>query len=341
MSANEFLKVLFEKRDLTYEEINKYLDRNEPKLHYEIVREYPRRKGKGLRPTLCLLTCEAFGGKPEKAIKTAAAIQMFEDWVLIHDDVEDDSDMRRGKPALHKLYGKELAINAGDTLHVLMWKVLRDNEEILGPDKTFRVMDEMVEILLTTTAGQFMELSWIRDERFDITEEEYFQMTSMKAGTYTIVGPCKLGAIVANAEEKHLKTIEEFGSYLGVAFQIQDDALNLIGEEKKYGKEIGGDILEGKRTLMLIHLLKNCGESEKEKVIEIYRKKRSQKTVEDVKYVLSLMRKYGSIQYGVSTSRKLAEKAKRIFNEKLGFLPETTAKKNLRMAFDFVIERTF
>lgn len=337
-------QILEENRKITYDLIYPYLNLEfanlngtVPKSYFDAIKEYPMRQGKGLRPTLLLLSYEAFGGKKELALNTAAAFQLFEDWVLIHDDIEDWSDERRNKPALHKLIGMELALNAGDSLHVIMWKVLMDNEKLLGKKNTIRIMNEMANVLLTTTIGQHKEIEWIQKQNFDITEKDFFEMAEMKAGVYTVAGPITLGAAVAGAKKSLLKKIHSHCRKLGVAFQLQDDILNLTADAKKYGKEIGGDIWEGKRTLILIHTLKNCSPEERQRVIEVYKKKREEKNEEEVKFVWELMKKHQSVEYAINIARKLGQEAKQ---ELVKLIPtDNKAGGEISILFDFIVNR--
>ncbi|HLE07790.1 MAG TPA: polyprenyl synthetase family protein [archaeon] len=338
-TTEQFKKVLAEKREIVWAEIQKFLPSKEPKEFYKIVREYPERKGKYLRPSLVLLACEAFGGDPAKAVRTAAAMQTSEDWILIHDDWMDGSDMRREKPCLHKIYGDYHAINAGDALHMIMWKMLLDNHEVLGYEKSMEVANEFYNILLTTAEGQWLEGAWMQSGNIALTDEDWFKVADAKAGYYTITGPMRLGAIVAGRNKETLDKLFEFGIPFGRAFQLQDDILNVAGDEKKYGKEIGGDILEGKRTLILGHLMRTCAPQEKKKVEEIFAKSRPQKTEEEKNYVLDLMRKHGSIDYARAVAKKLSGEAKEVFEKNFQSLPETEAKNNLRLAVDFVVNR--
>lgn len=335
----DFTKVLAEKKDITYNEIFKYLPDKEPKEHYQSVREYPSRKGKALRPTLLLLSCEAFGGDPSKAVKTAAAMQTSEDWILIHDDIEDHSDERRGKPALHKMYGEEIAINTGDALHMVQWKILSDNIGFLDNRIVRKLFDKMFEVLMVTAEGQYLEIKTMRDSPMEMSDELFYKIADGKSAWYSIVGPIQLGAIIAGASDEDLAKIAEFGVPAGRAFQIQDDVLNLIGDVKKYGKEIGGDILEGKRTLVFAHLMRNCIPQEKAKVAEIYLKKREEKTEEDKEYVLSLMHKYGSIEYARQKARDFAKNALDSFKKNFSNLPGKKAAAELAAGIEFIVTR--
>ncbi|MCD6522565.1 MAG: polyprenyl synthetase family protein [Candidatus Diapherotrites archaeon] len=329
--------ILAKRKRIVQREMLKQIGSGKPKILWDMMKDYPQRGGKFLRPALIMITCEAFGGKPKKATLTAAAYEMFQDWILIHDDIEDKSDERRGKPCLHKMHGIPLAINAGDALHGLMWRTLLKNKKVLGEKKTLRVMEEFADVITKTTMGQTMELYWVENNIWDVSEKDYYKMIGLKTSPYTITHPCRLGAIIAGKSEKTINAFNAFGDALGKAFQIQDDVLNLIADESKYGKEIAGDLYEGKRTLILIHLLRSCTKSEREKVIKILSKRREDKKKSEIRYILRLMHSYGSIDYAVSQARRYAVKAKRLFNRIN--IPEGRAKKELEAIIDFVVER--
>ena len=335
----DFIRILKEKKPKIYEKILEYLPDKFPEEHYKMVREYPERQGKYFRPVMVLLANEMFGGKEEDAIITSAGMQISEDWLLIHDDVEDESEERRGKPALNKMYHPYLALNAGDALHMIMWNIFFDNLETLEIDKAKRIFRLMMDILLRTAEGQYMEISWIVNKKLDVTEEEYYQMIDRKTAAYTIYGPLQLGATVAGATGSTIASIKDWGVPFGRAFQIHDDVLNLVADQEKMGKEVGGDILEGKRTLMLIHLLANCTQDEKNKIVNIYLKQRKDKTEEEKVYVMNMMKRYGSIQYAHQKSLEYAEQAKTIFNKSTSMLKDTFAKKAIMAGIDFVVKR--
>ncbi|MDG6913851.1 MAG: polyprenyl synthetase family protein [Nitrososphaerota archaeon] len=278
-------------------------------LLYRMMRDYPSRPAKGMRPFLCVASCRAAGGPEDDAILTAACIELFQHWILVHDDIEDGSELRRGEPALHKKYGEPLALNAGDALHARTWGALLKNREKLGPDKTFAVLEEFSRMVDETTEGQHMELGWVVSKRWDLGERDYFDMCARKTSWYTVASPCRMGALVAGASPGVLTGLKEFGTSLGIAFQIQDDALNLIGDQKKYGKAKSDDILEGKRTLILLHLLSVAPQSERDKVIAIMNKGREQKSEGDVSYVLSLIEKYDAVGFARKRAAELLKLA--------------------------------
>ncbi len=278
-------------------------------LLYKMMRDYPSRPAKGMRPFLCITTCRAAGGAEGDALLTAACIELFQHWILIHDDIEDGSELRRGQPALHRKYSEALALNAGDALHARMWGALAHNREKLGLEATVKIVEEFSKMVNETTEGQHMELGWVENRRWDLKEAEYYEMCTKKTSWYTVASPCRLGAIVAGSQESVLAKLRDFGLKLGVAFQIQDDALNLVGDQKKYGKAKSDDILEGKRTLILLHLLGNVSPSEKKKLISIMNKQRSEKTLADMAYVLSLMERHDAIGYARKRAFELMKEA--------------------------------
>jgi geranylgeranyl diphosphate synthase type II len=278
-------------------------------LLYTMMRDYPSRQAKGMRPFLCVTACRAAGGTEDDSILTAACIELFQNWILIHDDIEDGSELRRGEPALHHKYSEALALNAGDALHARTWDALLKNNAKLGSQKTIAVLDEFSRMVNETTEGQHMELGWVVSKRWDLGEKDYYEMCTRKTSWYTIASPCRLGAIIAGAQPKVLEDLREFGMALGVAFQIQDDALNLVGDQDKYGKAKSDDILEGKRTLILLHLLETAGQSERDRAIAIMNKDRAKKTKADVAYVLALIDEHDAVGYARKRAAELLKEA--------------------------------
>ncbi|MEM3386568.1 MAG: polyprenyl synthetase family protein [Nitrososphaerales archaeon] len=328
------------------QEVYTYIDAKLPRSHahsdivtfYEMLRDYPSRPSKGLRAALCMLTCEAFGGQRDLCIPTAAAIEIFQSWVLIHDDIEDDSEMRRGQPVLHKKFGIPMAINAGDALHGKMWEVLLENKRILGESKTLSILEEFCKMVNETTEGQHLELTWVCKRRWDLVDEDYFFMCGKKTSWYTAITPFRLGAIIADADKHTLEQMVHLGYKLGLAFQIRDDALNLMAEEK-YGKEAAGDIYESKRTLILIDALKRCSAEEREKAKQILDKPRPSKNPEEVKWILDLINKTNSLQYALGVAEKLAQEAKQYFEEVFKEAQCAEAKDAIRSFIEYMVSR--
>lgn len=300
-------------------------------FHRDIVGDYPQRQGKYLRPTLLLLTAQGMGVNKVKAKKVAAAMQMSEDWILNHDDIEDDSPDRRGKPALHKLVGTELAINAGDGLHVLMWEMLLDSSK--------EIQKEFLVMLRRTILGQTIELKWAKDNRSDLKEEDVMLILESKTGYYTIAGPMRLGAIMARASKKELAIIYKFGVILGKAFQIVDDVLDLTSDFAGLKKIKGGDILENKKTVMLMHLINKSNKKDQQIISKILKKKREEKTEKDIMVIINLMEKYNSIEYGRQLAAKFSREALKIFDNEMRFIKKEPYRSELRAGIEFIVNR--
>lgn len=319
----------------TLDTLIRYLPTREPRRHlYNLVPIYPLRPGKGFRPGLCIATCKAFGGEMELALRSAVALELFHNGFLIHDDIEDGSLYRRGGQTLHMEYGLPVAVNVGDATFVLSIRPLMDNLPTLGAELTWRVFAEIEHMVHQSVEGQAMELGWVQDNQCKLTDKDYIEMTLKKTCWYTCIHPCRIGALIATEGAVNLDRFNRFGCYMGTAFQIQDDILNLTGEHAKYGKEIGGDIWEGKRTLVLIHLLNNCNGWEKDRLQSFLATPRRHRRARDVKWVYWLMAKYESIEYARSCSRQLAGAALKEFYSAYGDVPDSDDK---RLLFDIVM----
>ncbi len=333
-----FLKELQRLKPQVWEVIQKYLPAKDPHRHYQMIADYPRRQGKYLRPALVILAAQMYGGKDADSLLTAAALQTAEDWLLIHDDVEDHSLLRRSKPALSILYSPELALNAGDGLHIIMWKILGDNVRLLGPERGWKVYDKMIDVLSTTIEGQFIDLSWTDKQQLLISEKDYFDMIGRKSAYYSITAPLQLGAIIAGQPDQELAKIETWSKPAGLAFQLWDDVLDIL-TAKNSSKELYRDISEGKRTLLLIHLLKQCTPAERRLINKIYSEPREQKSWQEKKLIVSLMKKYGSVTYVQETAKKLAGTAQQNFLKTTTNLLDTTAKKAIFTSLQFIVSR--
>ena len=307
---------------------------------FEMINDYPSRVGKGLRPSILLIFCRAFGGDIDRAINTAAALELFQNWIVIHDDIEDGSELRRGLPALHVKYGMPLALNAGDALAGKMWELLKDNRQILGADLTLDVIEQFLTMYNMTTSGQHIELSWVQNMRWDLTRDDYFEMCRRKTSWYTCATPAWTGALIAGADYRYRDIIFAFGFDLGVAFQIQDDILNLIGREEEYGKEILGDLWEGKRTLITIDLMEKASAEQKEYLKSVLDQPRPDKRVEDIKRIRKLIDDYDCLNAAMKTSIDLAGRARGNF-ARLNSAIDVRQQEVIMEMIDFMVSRKF
>ena len=312
----------------------------EPQRHlYAIVADQVQNEGKGIRPALCLSTCQAFGGDESQALPSAAAIELLHNAFIVHDDVEDQSDFRRGLPTLHQKYGIPIAINVGDAMNAMSVRLLRQNFSRLGPELSARIFDEFDHMSSETIEGQAMELGWIRDNDCNTTEDDYLLMVLKKTGWYSFIHPMRIGALIAQPQRTDLDTFNRFGYFLGAAFQIQDDVLNLIGDQRKYGKEIAGDLLEGKRTLILAHLFANSTPHEKERLKAFLGKPRAQRLPRELAWLRALVEARGSIEYARDAARTFSEGARREFEASFATAAPSSALSFIESLLEYVFRR--
>jgi geranylgeranyl diphosphate synthase type II len=286
--------------------LQKYLPAREPRKYlYDLAADYPNRGGKMMRPSICIATARAFGGRLEDALASAVAFELLHNAILIHDDVQDESDERRSRPTMHILHGVPLAINAGDTLMLLSLKPLLENHSTLGADLSVRILEELQQVASDSAEGQAMELGWRHDNAIDLTTADYLDMVLKKTCGMAAIYPSRVGALIGTRGRIDLNRFVRFGFFLGAAFQIQDDILNLFADDR-YGKERNGDIWEGKRTLMLIHLLQHCAHSERERITDILHGPRKARCETEVRWIRRLMDRYGCIDYAQRIAHGLA-----------------------------------
>jgi geranylgeranyl diphosphate synthase, type II len=273
---------------------------------YRVARAYPSRPGKAIRPALCIATSRAFGGSDADIVPIAVAIELLHNAFLIHDDIVDGSERRRGRPTLSAQFGLALALNAGDALAVLSNQVLRRHVGSMDGELAERILSEFDAMALRTLEGQATELGWRRDRVDALEPEDYLDLIMHKTCWYTTVHPLRVGALVGSGGVAALGPMVRFGFHLGASFQIQDDLLNLLGDERAYGKEIDGDLFEGKRTLPLIHLLRNARGADRETLARYIRLQRSERTPAMVAEIRRLLDAYGSIAFAAAYAQGIA-----------------------------------
>lgn len=328
-------------KDRVREEMRRMIPDREPRgALYDLIRDYPSREGKGLRPTLTIAACCALGGRAEDAIRSAAAIELFHNGFLVHDDISDESTHRRGLSTLHEAHGVGLAVNTGDAMNLLAIDSILSNLDTLGLARTLGLIHEVMHMCRETLEGQAIELSWIRNVEVPARDEDYFLMSTKKTGWYTCISPCRMGAVCAGeSDPRVLDRFNEVFRLVGIAFQIQDDVLNLVGDEALYGKEPLGDLLEGKRTVMLIHLFRTADARTRARLEQILRLPRPRKTQADAEEILAAMRRFGAIDYAVALADRLAHEGVRRFEADLAPLAESEAKAVLRQIANYVTTR--
>ncbi len=276
---------------------------------YELMLKYPLRSAKGLRPALAIAACRALGGKQQDVLSSAAVLELYHNAFLIHDDIEDGSLSRRGFPTLHREHGVPIAINVGDAMLALSLSPLLENIKTLGLGKALKVLSTVQRMALHSAEGQALELHWIRLGEWTLRDIDYGHLVFKKTCWYTFIAPLLVGGIIAGASATQLRLLRRFGGFLGVAFQIQDDVLNLVANEKAYGKELDGDLWEGKRTLILLHTLRNLPTPQRERAREILLKPREDKHPDEVRELKAMVRAHGGVEYAQAWARRLCQKA--------------------------------
>lgn len=228
----------------------------EPKQLYTPISYALESGGKRLRPMLTLMATKLFGGDINKAMPAAVALEIFHNFTLLHDDIMDRADMRRNRPTVHVKWDDNTAILSGDAMLIKAYQYLSKTET----DKKEEILDLFTTTALQVCEGQQYDANF--ETRTDVTIEEYYHMIYLKTAVL-LACALKMGAILGGASKEDANNLYEFGINIGIAFQLRDDYLDCYGDESTFGKKIGGDIMCGKRTFLLIQTLKNCGVSQR------------------------------------------------------------------------------
>ncbi|MGE2728063.1 polyprenyl synthetase family protein [Mycolicibacterium vaccae] len=345
----------------------------------DLILDYPRRGGKALRPALSIALCLGLGGHLDAVLPTAATLELYHNAFLIHDDIEDESWWRRGKPTMHVDHGVPVAVNVGDAMLSLSLQPLLDNVDCVGLGPALRILRAVAHMTRKTVEGQAIELDWVRCNTWRLEDADYLKMVELKTSWYSFITPLQTGAIAAGEGPERMAPLEAFGRHLGAAFQITDDLLNLRADPQDYGKEIGGDLWEGKRTLMLLHALRCAEPAERERAVHILAKRRPHteddpgitgllgrlctrgelsragrdiitdflaqhsvsdtKTLDDVRWIHELMNRVGSLEYAREVAAQHARQAAAILDA-LDWLPPSQHRDALTSLVDYVHGRT-
>jgi geranylgeranyl diphosphate synthase type I len=350
-------KFLEEKAPLIDKAIEKYIPRkfskksvlfkiNPPKYSYNVeildkalaepIWEILDRGGKRWRPALFLLICEALGKNSEDYLDFAVIPEVIHNGTLIIDDIEDSSELRRGKPCTYRVYGVDVAVNAGNAMYYLPLLPLMEKRAKLSAETLRDIYEVYVQEMINLSMGQAMDIAWHRGiaNADALGEEDYLQMCAYKTGTLARMA-AKMAAILAGADKELVEKLGRLAESIGVAFQMQDDILDLTGKE--FAKKKGGcgqDITEGKRTLMVIRTLKNASNADKTRLIRILNMHTSDQTLRDE--AISIMQKYRAVDHVKHTAAQIVEES---WGEAEKLLPTPQAKEKLKAFAEFLIKR--
>ena len=329
MNSALFDDVLEEYAALTRGKMTDYLPEGRPHRYlYEPISDYPGRGGKMMRPAICIATAKAFGAEADDAVRIAVSIELLHNALLIHDDIEDESESRRGEPTLHLKYGLPIALNAGDALALSSLRPLSDLLPDVGPWLGMALIREMDRMARESAEGQAMELGWRRDNVVNLMPEDYLQMVLKKTAWLATIYPCRTGAMLGLRSEIDLSAFVRFGFFIGAAFQINDDILNIEADDR-YGKEICGDLLEGKRTLMLIDLLQRLTPAENARMLDALARPREQQCLEDTAWMRRRLLEEGCLDRARAAAEGMVGAAMHEFRLAFGHLPDSRDKRFL------------
>ncbi|MBE0649811.1 MAG: polyprenyl synthetase family protein [Bacteroidales bacterium] len=235
-----------------------------------------RMKAKRLRPILLLTACEAFGGNPETALDAASAVEIYHNFTLVHDDIIDKADIRRNESTVHKKYGINKAILAGDAMLIHAQQLINTAAASIN---NFDLVKTFQKTAMDVIKGEQMDVDF--EDLPEVSVEDYLEMSRLKTSVL-LAGSLKLGAMIGEASNADLEKIYDFGMNLGLAFQIKDDYLDSFGDQKTFGKKIGGDILQNKKTYLLCVALKKANENTKKEIFNIIEEKDSEKKINEM-----------------------------------------------------------
>jgi geranylgeranyl diphosphate synthase type II len=320
---------------------------------YKLMLNYPLRYGKALRPALSIAICRARGGSLSAVLPTAAVLELYHNAFLIHDDCADQSEMRRSEPTLHRQYGLPIAVNVGDGMLAVAIQPLLDNIERVGLGKALKILRIVSRMARETAEGQMIELDWIRSENWIQDDSDYTRLVHKKSGWYTFIAPIMVGAVAAGLSDTEVTRLGRIAIPLGIAFQAQDDILNLSANSETYGKDSSGDLWEGKHTLILIHALRSATPNDRMEALSILRKpqrpsghagdaKREMepKSQTDIEFLRRLIEHSESIPYTWARARTYAGRFKRDLDSVCKTWSHSVHRDFLHELAEFTINRT-
>ncbi len=304
--------------------IEKLLPVMHPRGLYEASRHLVDSGGKRLRPSMLLLAAEAAGGEALALAPAAVSIELVHNFTLIHDDIMDNADVRRGRPTVHKIWGQSGAILAGDTLYSKAFQVL--GMTAASPERILGAMNMLSRTCTAICEGQWLDMEFESKDR--VTENEYMEMIEKKTGVL-YGASAGMGGLLAGASPEVVRALDEFGRLTGMGFQLQDDVIDLLTPEEVSGKRQGGDLIEGKKTLIMIHAFTN------DVVVPVFSKKDA--SAEEIFRSISILEGSGSIEYARSRAEEMVAQGKRA----LDVLPPSSARETLLELADYMIRRRY
>jgi geranylgeranyl diphosphate synthase type I len=315
---NDELANYLVKRDLKPEEL------------YNAIRHLPiTGGGKRLRPIVAILATQAVGGDSKKIMPYGVALEILHNFTLIHDDIMDECDTRRGIPAVHAKWGLPMGILAGDTMFAMLFEILNQVEM---DDKMYRsISQDVAKLAREVCEGQYWDMFF--EDQKKIEELQYYHMIERKTATFFEIA-MKNGAELGGGEPQQVKKLAECGRLLGLAFQVWDDYLGIVGKTEETGKPARSDIVQGKKTLVYVSTHAKLDPFDRRQFVDLY--KQETKSPKDIEAIVKFMEKSGGLEHARSRAREFSSFAKATLSE----LPETAAKRLLLLLCDFASNRT-
>ena len=319
------------------EKVNRFIEKvvdseSEPKNLYRAARHIIDAGGKRLRPFLVLKSCKMVGGNEEDALATASSLELLHTFTLLHDDIMDQDEKRRGVPSVHTKWGVPIAIVAGDLLFAKVYEAITKHTDTkhVKPKRILQVMQEVSEATVSICEGQTRDMMFENKET--VSEAEYFEMIRGKtAALFETSARC--GGLLGGATKSQVKRLGEFGHYAGIAFQVIDDVLALTADEKVLKKPVGNDIREGKRTLIVVYALEKASKSQRKQILETLGNKYA--SPEQIQETIEIIESLGAIAY----AKKLADKYIRKAKKALARFPDSEDKEDLLNLADLIFAR--
>jgi len=308
-----------------------------PRELYDASRHLIKAGGKRVRPFLVIQSCRAVGGREDSVLPAAVAVELIHNFTLIHDDIMDQDELRRGAPTVHVLWGVSTAILAGDLLFSKAFEALFmcSSYPDISSESLVEAGRRLASAVSVIAEGQALDMSFSGRLRSSlISEDDYFEMIYKKTAALFKVS-CEIGGILGGANSIELEALSKYGEHIGIAFQMKDDVLGIVGDESVLGKPIGSDLREGKCTLILIHALRNASEGQRRIIMDVYGKENISR--EEIRRVIDVLDDLGSIEYVEDIARRRVVLAK----DSLKVLPSSEAKSLLLDLADFIVARRY
>ena len=313
--------------------VNKFLRKElkgEPKQLYDAASHLIIHGGKRLRPYLVLKSCQVLGGKQSDAIAAASSVEMIHNFTLVHDDIMDNDEMRHGVPTTHNKFDMPLAILAGDVLYSKAYHTISSKSK-LSSNYTTQLVTKLSKACVEICEGQVDDVKLAENKRIP-TEREYIKMIEKKTAVLFEVS-CAMGAICAKKKPRDVKNLSSFGRNLGIAFQITDDLIGIMGDSKLTKKPVGNDIREGKKSLPILLAIRKARGKDKQKILKVFG--RSNSTKKDIQSTVNIIRSLGIEDIVRKMALQYANRATKSLDSYSG-----THKKEMVSLLDFVVKRS-